>query len=500
MIKKYILWLFVLLFSFISFSSAWYVRQIWNYWYSPYDDSVNINVNIKWTLMSEQLWITKNVLYYDNVNKVFFYWGSDWIPYIYNRWTQGRFLSYYICDEIITSNENRPWNCVLQNISEDSIIQFENILGSITMNDYRYFDNYRNNSYSQPMFYSDTCFSSSQYWKSLCFFSCAWYYCWWSSSAPKYNNIIDLWFFDNSISFSTLSRAYLYSSPWVNSPSVSPSSPVTWDTQIIDTDLDRYIDYYESRYNWDERMCYVWTYNFNAVWNDPLDLYIWTWWTIFSLYHHVYWSFWINIIRNVWKWINVWIWNYQDFYFIKRHEFWNDNWPDHDVSLIQNFTWDYFINQPVALQWMINYLLNYYNVDPSDTYDSDDWFDVAYYCNLKLNYNRYKNDEESFKDIEKQLPEWDKNVVTDWYNRNINNGGLWTWRVGFSVPDLNWSWGETMSWNVLPEWLDPINLFKDFFTRVTDSINSFQYSNNPIIPIWITYPLLMLVLFRIFKH
>lgn len=268
---KIILSALIIWFWLLSFSSAWYVRQIWNYWYSPYDNSIDLNVNIKWTLMSEQLWVTKNVLYFNDNNnsKLFFYWWSDWVPYIFNRSIQWRFLNYYICDQVITSNINRPWNCSLQNVSDDSIVEFNNILSSISFDDYWYFDSYSRNDYAQPMYYSDICFSSSTYWKSLCFFSCAWYYCWWSSSAPKYNNIIDLWFFDNTITFSNLSRDYLYPSPWVSWGGGSDSDY----SDIIDVRNSSQNLYDSYRKLWySDNLCYWWFWIDDVLWSSYSSL------------------------------------------------------------------------------------------------------------------------------------------------------------------------------------------------------------------------------------
>lgn len=272
------------------------------------------------------------------------------------------------------------------------------------------------------------------------------------------------------------------------------NSYTPWDTQVVNTDLDRYIDYYETRFWRNKNMCYVGTTDFTTpYWSWNLSFIAGTWYTLNEFYYKLYGTFWSNNIKNVWSFINSWLINYSQWFYEWKQYLVNYNWPDTNISVYyDNLTFP-FENKPVAIYFMATNLLDYYSVE------STQGEEMAYYCQMKTNYQFYKENPDLFKeDVESKVWSWINERVQDYYNTHIGWG---TWKVGFQVPNLSGTvWGELWKWNELPEGLQPTDLFKDFFTKVTTLTEGFSPSQNWILPDWILYPLIFLVLFRIFRH
>ena len=517
MIKKFLIWSILSVCVLLGFSNAWQVRPVGTYGTSPYDSSLDLNVISKWSLLTNKMWYTKNMLYFtDSSNKAFLYWWSSGIPYVYlyapanphtrDVFIQWQFLNYYICNQLTSSSTDWPGGCSLNAIWQGTEEVFSNFFWSITTSDYRYFDFAKNwnfaggvNSFQYNRAKLNVCFSSSAMWKSICFNTCTVTQWWWSTvtcSSNSFNNntnsVVDVFGFGTGISFDNFNTSYLYNSPGVNS-NWSPNEAQTWDTVTFTTDIDRYIEYYETRWWRNKSMCYVGTNDLSAVYGATgVSFNAGTWKTIYELYYYLYNSFWSNKITNVWKFVNTWLINYSQWFYEGKKYLVEDNWPDSNISVYyDNLTFP-FANKSVWIFFLASNLFDNYSTE------STQWQEFTYYCDIKLNYSFYKSNPEEFDDTVALVDPAITSRVKTYYNSQIVN---WSWSVGFSVPDLEGTvWWSISSWNVLPEDLNPTNLFKDFYTKITNLTKTFRPSTNWILPDWIVYPLIFLVLFRIFKH
>lgn len=480
MIKKYLLWLFSLL-LIPSFSSAYDIPWIWAFQDSVFVISENYDITTTyWWIDTFNWFYTEYSFWWANVDRYWFGWLDDklYMVSFSHNWRNDRARQWFF-DWYCRSDLNASCSSFNLPISE----------------------------FYDAMWAGFSSFSVSRwssYWDVLifCFSNDSYNYCLGLSPRTDYPASPTSW--DLNFDISYLSYEKFKQISWWNSPFISSSSvvlPDYWYSVNMNTDLDKYIRYYETRFNWDENICYVWTNDVTTLYpSENMSFILWSWNSIFWLYYNMYNTYWDNIIVNVWRFINTWLINYREQYFDRSWMIAYYDWPWTKVRIWYDYTWNYFDWFPFAIYWMTTFLYNYYNVDNRVYNTQSDWLDVSYYCYLKLNYDRLKENETDFKDIENMFPDEDKEVVKDYYNRNIWNKEN---EGGFSVPDLNWtwSWADVSSWHVLPDDLSPVNLFKDFFSRITWTIDKFNPNNdNPLVPVWITRPLLFLVLFRIFKH
>ena len=207
--KKYILWLFVIIWCIFNFSNAWYVFKFNNTYAWPFDANYDINVFWKWIPLTSSLWYSKKMLYITNGRYMF--WQENQLPYIYSNGIYWQINFYKICPNLwwegnpfwTTTCNSYPcsinyWqnNCSQTNITNAE--ETKNIIWSFfsTLNqstDY-YYIHYVNNL---TMF----CFYSSSLDKIICFFQ------------PSSSNWTNYW-----SSFDWISSNLLY-----NPPSYSPT-------------------------------------------------------------------------------------------------------------------------------------------------------------------------------------------------------------------------------------------------------------------------------------
>lgn len=519
MIKKYLLWLWIVFLGFLWFSDA----KVQDVWLLKYPSEVNQNFSIwfiKWGgVITDFLWTNKEVVWLDTDR--FFWWATNWMPYVYlkssNRaplvqWFYDRF---YSCDAL-TTIDTLPTNCQLWwmidyswDLSSVKEI-FKNFFSNVVADDlvyYKYFNNqYIWSTYDYWNNWLDICWSSESIWKSLCFRG-GW--CTSSNTSPCG------WSFVNSqnlsdLSFWNISLNWLWKAPWQvwywnNNFNPWEIEDVTWDIYEVPTDIDRYIEYYESKYWWDENVCYVWTDDLTgAYWKPWLSFQYWSGATMFSLYHLMYWTFWQTPVKNVWHFLNCWLLNYNQWWDTisdERSYLCNYIWPSEWSVLTYDVTVNPFKNNRAAIYFLIDNLYNHqYRIDTSfPMFESSMGDEFAFYCAAKLNYENYKNWTLDFSELEDQVDPILKDIIWDWNNRN-----LWS-QYWFSVPNMSWNdniwWNLIQTWSWIPDDLNPSWLFKQFYDRINSLLQNFS----PrvafwFIPLWILYPMLFLILFRILRH
>ena len=291
--------------------------------------------------------------------------------------------------------------------------------------------------------------------------------------------------------------SYVWNSPFSNSSNNWPIS-YTW---TFEDEIDSTIAYYEYRYNWNENMCYVWTNDLE----HSFRYFIWQWvpyefWsgaTLYQLYYSIYSWFGNNKIRNLWSFINSWVINYwmvydtlweDDIRYVARY-----NWPDTNVTIL--YTWytnELFLGNLGAIYNMASVLYNSYMKE------STMWEEVAYYCDIKLNYQNYKNWSLSFTWLQDLVTPWIIERVGDYISRDM------PWSTWYIQPDM-WSWSIwndiVSSWYAIPEDINPTNLFKDYYEKMNNLVRNFVPASwTWIIPDWILFPMLFLIFYRIIRH
>lgn len=509
-------WLLIFSIFNINKSFAWQVREIWPYpGASPYDKNIDIAVLSKWTLNSSYLWTARKIFAFasevkDNWNNwtMAYIWWNNWLPYIYsNLWsnynTPNNYRNdfyqwvpkyYYICPSALnwTEEDYNFQNCSLVEITDWSREVLKNFFDNVVTHDYYYFDYQESYNYWNPYQWFSLCFSSSWLNRTVCFRG---------GCSPRSVNsacieLTDSLWIPGKTNFYDINQYYLWDSPavdnnfnwWWNTENI------TWASVTIESDIADYINYYESRFNWNVNMCYIWTDRVNKKFWDNVEFTYWTWFTLYQFYYYLYWSFWDNKIKNVWTFINTWLINYSQWFDIISEEnrlyLASYNWPWTNISLYYTGLSNPFEWKSIWYYFMSDLLYNQFSVE------STMWEEMIYYCDMKLNYDSYVNWNLDFWDL--------KNSVTPWINKRVDDyvNDIIKWNNWYSVPS-SWSvWDNLiLSGNSIPQDLNPTNLFKDFYDRINWLLVWFNpWRADWIIPRWILFPMLFLILFRILKH
>lgn len=469
MIKKIFLWvsiLWVFCLWFINFS-LWY--------FSP-----TIKINLPWNFVNWNIYnnITSNLdfenenWYYISINdwwnkyNIFWNWWelyNYWYYSYFNNYTQWRFKRFCSADWTwyCTSNYTTWTALEFYNLENVNFTEMTISLQAETDDPWFCFYNQVNNKNYCTQVYDQ----SANIILS------------WSLNIP--NNTTDFSQRTDNSNFLISTWSFNYS----------------WNEQLLSENVDTIINFYESRYWFSENICYVWTDDLvTEFWSWWFSFEMWSWWTVFSMYSRFY-SWWD--LTDVWTFIDVWQLNYVQ---------WFKNRTDPD-SLFYLVTWDWpwtnvkvqydnldfpFSWKPAALYFMTN---NIYDSSP----EFQMWDEIVTYCYAKLNRDNLQNWTVDFDSFYNILPDYIKWNINDYTNYTITTNN---W---YLVPDT-W-WGETNMWNYIvstwsgiPEDLQPSNLFVWFYNRITNLVQNFNPFSNPLLPEWIIYPLIFLVLFRILKH
>lgn len=485
-----LLWLLVifLIWSFNS-SDAWYTNSIWSKVDSPFDNSLELWVLSKWTLITNRLWQGKNVfspksLIDDNEfnpsSKILYFFWNNKKPYIYAYRSSSSFLQfqqwyltqYSICDKLNWSETSMPSNCTVTSLSDSSIPDFEYFFWTVNSSDYYYWD-YSDPGTQYANHYLVLCVSSNQVWKSLCFYG------WcngWSSMCQDLT--WSIWLMPK-LSFSDLSSYVLQNSPWLwNTPEVESwntiEGPVVWEVENLGGDIVYWkctnwslLNYYRQNFWFSDVICYGWLPTF--------DYYEW------------------NYTVTPWQWLTVF--DLEDYYFSGTHDYWFEkfwNGVYYNIQLCRQ--WDSFCpNYPTVFSTYFDILdYNYMNWWWRETYN---------YCSTLLETNF--NDEINFNNLFMSEDDADticKRIVNNntstnyqtnsWSAVSNNLNGVW------SIWQSN-STGENFSWTNIVDWTNFIN---SYINKLKEQLQ-IDKSNNIgwIIPSYIIWFLLAIIVFRFLR-
>lgn len=304
-----------------SWVEAWYIRQIWYYWYNPYSQSVDIQITKNGTFLSMTAWNTKKifVLKDGNNDKSYFIRWYNGVPYYYwYFWIQGssnnyywttqwRLNKYFTCDEIIPDVNENTTNCVEHTIDNNTKIVLGNFLKTVTNDDYFLIDTNTQHAYNSNIWYkNDTlCISSNNAWNSICFYAWAKI---WTVGNNSYSKYIDT---NNNLQFTanqdrlTINNAYIYNPPsvwsnttWTNVNNL-PYCPTIWQIK----------QQYEEIYGLTTDVCYAWFNTWDMRWDSStywqvqgvsiFDVYeMYSWWMEIQKWYDVYTEYYNNINTN----------------------------------------------------------------------------------------------------------------------------------------------------------------------------------------------------------
>ena len=330
MIKKFLLWIFVFCFGFIWFFVNWTytqsinVRGAWWYVVSPFDDSINVAVYGRWMLWSNQIWYTKRMYVYTNKtsDKAYVFWNNNRL-YMYYYYEGDRVMfqwyttSYSVCDPFSLWDTSIN-NCQVNSITDNSLQIINNFMNSFKSTDLYWVWKWYWGGGASRVYYLTLCFNSSEYGKSLCF-----------SSSDWLNSSLNL---DSNLSFSDVWNDLLQDPPWWNTAWwwSQPDWLLTWWWIEVWSDYSA-INYYEKTYWRDKSICYAWVSSLDYLyWQNWVSFHEWLWLSIFDVFSWVYWN---TDLNKVYVWLNVQLFNYQNWFNIN----WTNQWWVWHPSWLWNY-------------------------------------------------------------------------------------------------------------------------------------------------------------------
>lgn len=482
MIKK-ILWFLTFILLSISFSSAYTCNSSTFCYDIPFGvspEEMDYSWKYIWTVVDNAFNFSSNYFNYTALRsnnlerKLNYWWQSDWLYYTSIYWNLSspknwKINWYYVCSQI-------PYmQTAYRTLSSANFCTYH-----AWFSDLWTYLNWSDN-------YSVSCWSSTSYtncmvcvykqwdWNYICIDN-------WNTS----NN-------DNKFLEITQIETLATLNPFVSVSNIPDYTFTGWSTIDIRSDIDDYIQFYEDNFNWDINMCYVWTYDTWSVYGTPwIDFIYWSWNTIYWLYYWIYNTFWSNRIHNVGAFVNTYLLNYATWFETPAQERLYQatyNWPDQNVTYIYTWFTFPFADKSVAIYFMSDLLSTRYITESSQGEN------IVFYCDMKLNYENYKNWSLSFTWLLDMVDNKIKDRIEDW-----KDWGL-PWTGWYSVPDNTWFWStQIVSWYNIPNDLNPTSLFQDTFSKLTNLVKSFTPTWSWIIPWWILYPMIFLILFRMLRH
>lgn len=474
MIKRYfkyfltfiVIWLWI-----ISFSNAWYSRQIWISGFSPYDNTIDFSVLKKWSFLSSQLWTTKDLFYFkENYYFGWIYNDSLWWVSLYNRtnWNQGFLKHYWICNEITWTSLN--WsnsNCIINDYTQSSLEIISNFLSYIGPNDYFWFDMYDSwNGYKSTL-----CISSAEFWKSLCFencyvsnsnyYSCSlyWSYTLWTAGDTT-------WSLNLNWQFSSIDRFLFSSSPavkWTDTPNESVEWEVWnlyWDTIYQSCTNWQALQLMRNKYWYNDLICYWWLNSFDLYSGDDYTVVPGSGLTVFDMYNYS-----SGFYNNFYDWFNSYEFNY-------AFPCWQ-GWLCVSNPAIFTTYFDILINSnsPVSAK------------------------DVLSYCDLllkqDLNWNLLDNYNIDSSIKQEVCKKQDNNTISQSWNI-VGEDLSWIW----NIENVNNSW-QVVSWKNIVDWTNFINSYINLLKQNY----SIDKNNNVwwVLPGYIVWFLLVILLFRFLR-
>lgn len=442
-----ILWLMGLSSSFGFWSDPTITRQISIYWNNSYQPSFDITVLRSWIPLTQALWITKNMFYFNKNN--YWWWWENGLPYVfianddYTAWCEGYVDHYQICDSLSWNEIN---NCVSIPIWAWSPEIFK-----------AFFENVSNEDYFQYWAwggdFGGTWFfrvSSESLWQSI-----GWQWINWIWGCPS------AWL-TWSLGYGYMSFDAFQNSMWDNSPWGLPNW--NWGGTIVNTTDDitnwNVVNALNS-YGFSKNICFGWV----SASSDYSTAIPWTWKSMFQLYQEFN-PNWISNIVDWYAYYKNWFADYPYFTYS-----WGAYITDPRSPFLNN--WDFMLSLYRLFLFGDRYWVSFYPAS-----------DIVEYCDLLLN----KNPDSLYTWSDWGQVIWGAPVIDYW--QSLYNL-LWgdpqqiydTWGIAW----LSW---ENQTW-------DSRTFFEDLSNKFASSLDRFDDKVFWIVPSYILSVMFALIFIRL---
>lgn len=438
---------------------GWWFHPVGWTFTSSFSNSFDIWVLNYWTVFTQSLWFGKKV--FAPVESALFWWGIDWLPYIYfNGAFQWVPNSYFICDSISDWN-NRVWNCSKNELTSDSLSVIISFLSSVNSSDsWGYY-------YEESTYYRNfnICISSVNFWKSLCF---KFYTCDYNSSCHSRNCLLH-----DSNNYTNLTFASIPDSIIGESPAVSSWWWDSWDSNIVL--VNSWSFYTNSQiYNW---LLDMWYFQDLCYW-DYIS------WSLINS------SLWINQFFDWWDCVD-----WQTYCWMDLVELYNlttstsnitrtfDSWFSNNYNLFKlSFSKDDLINWNWKFKALWKIMFKVYNNDFNINFR---WNDFLTFCQMT-------------KDIENWSFDWNWIFNNSWYVLNDNTLSY----INNVFSDKYSSWQYVLSGAEISWFSDMFDLFSWLYYK---SVWIFHFDSDDswsswILPLYIVFGFMMFFLLYILKR
>ncbi len=463
MIKKYLLWLWIVVLGFLWFSDA----KVQDIWLLKYPSTVDQNFSIwfiKWGgVLTDYLWTTKSVVALDT--NTIFWWATNWMPYFYSEWVntiQWFFDRYFSCDAL-TTIDTLPENCQLWWIIDyswdlQSIKEiFKGFFSKVKQDDLAYYNYINENYVGGTLRYTeqwlDICWSSEEIWKSLCFrgWTCE------SSSSYHCNWFLGGWQLTNSqnlsnLSFWNVSNNWIWYAPWQVWYDWWQSEIPDWDlTNVSCPTIQQLINNYNSKW-FNSWLCY----SSDKIFNWSSFVTVWSQ-SIFDLFSSK--DDYLTALQGYWTYCENSVYNSSvcaDYF----------SWQELRFNIISKLPKD------LDVVWWRKQLYTYcnlYNYDPNATTCVSSWVTADVWTEI------------TNQDVVHSLSNWQYTIVSPVTNN-----------TEYNTVFNNWSWYE-YSWDIITN-------IQQLFWKFTSLFRQQTWNSPWILPLWILIPFIIIVLFKLFKR
>lgn len=446
-----ILWLLGLSSSFWAYwSDGPYIRQIWVYGYNPYQQAFDMSVLNSWLPLTQTLWITKNMFYFEN--KYYWWRDSEGLPYVYianddnSPWCQGYITNYYTCSSIGGSWSIAVSNCSSLSVSSGTPEVFRAFFSNVSNSDYYQFNKWGADFWTTWEFY----ISSDSLWQSIWRRWIQWV--WGCGSAGL------TW----SKNYTWISFDSFVNSMWNNSAWGVPSGWGGWNVVNVWEDITNWqVSDALNSYWFSKNICYGGV-SASADYSSSIP---WTWKTMFQLYQ----EFNPTWISNIVDWYAYYKEGYIDYPYFQYS--WGAYITDSHSPFLVN--WNFMLSLYRLFQYWDRFGVSFYPAS-----------DIVEYCDLLLN-----------KDPD-SLYTWE-----DWKSIVDNSNIIDYWSAVYRA--LSWDTQQLYSWSISNLSWENLSFTSDtFFSRLTDKFSRFMDFDESgfvavgVIPSYVLYFLFALILIR----
>lgn len=429
--------------TFGYWSDPTITRQIWTYWNNPYQQSFDIAVLNPWIPLTQTLWITKNMFYFNKNN--YWWWWENGLPYVfianddYSAWCEGYIEKYQSCSSISWDSIN---NCTNIPVWQWTAEIFRAFFSNVSNDDYYQFWAWWWDFWWVWFFRV----SSEKLWQSI---GWEWVYWIWGCGSAWLTWSLNYW----SMSFDLFQNSMGDNSPWW-----LPSGGGGWTNINVWEDLTNWqVSNALSSYWFSKNICY-WGLSASSDYSSSIP---WTWKTIFQIYN----EFNPNSISNIVDWYSYYKNWYNDYPYFS-FSWWTYITDSHSPFLVN---WNFYLSAFRLFQYWEYYGVGFYPAS-----------DIVEYCDLLLNKNP------------DSLYTWD-----DWSSIVDNSSVIDYWSAIYRA--LSWDIQLLYSWDISKLSWENLNFdSQSFFSNLTAKFARLNNSDENLFQVvWIIPSYILVFMFAL---